>query len=258
MAMELRETQKAAPLFAGWQETLIWSALQKVMGKVYVDSLECPASAMVILGDFCFPAGKPERCFLMDGLGMGRKEFMIVVPQNQAWGELLEECMGEKAKKVTRYAIKKEGDIFDREKLQGIVDGLPEGYRLQMIDEDLFKRCGEMDWCRDWVRQYESYALYQKHGLGAVILKEGEPVSGAASYSGFQGGIEIEIITRTDYRRKGLASICGAKLILECLKRGWYPSWDAQNLWSASLAEKLGYHFDCDYAAYEVIQEEST
>lgn len=255
MVMELKETKEAAPLFGNWQETLIWSSIQGIMGKIYVDSLEKPASAMAILGDFCFPAGKPEKGFLLDGLKKGRQEFMIVVPQSQAWGDLIETCLGEKAKPVTRYAIKKEGDIFDRGKLQAIVDTLPEGYRLQMIDEELFLYCGRINWCRDWVRQYENYDLYQKHGLGAVILKDGEPVSGASSYSGYMGGIEIEIVTREDYRRKGLASICGAKLILECLKRGWYPSWDAQNLWSVSLAEKLGYHFDYKYAAYEVVQK---
>ena len=41
-------------------------------------------------------------------------------------------------------------------------------------------------------------------------------------------------------------------LILECLERGWYPSWDAQNKESVALAEKLGYHFDYEYVAYEV------
>ena len=67
-----------------------------------------------------------------------------------------------------------------------------------------------------------------------------------------QEGIEIEIDTREDHRRKGLAYACGAKLILECLKRGLYPSWDAQNKWSVALAEKLGYHFDHEYTAYEI------
>ncbi len=94
--------------------------------------------------------------------------------------------------------------------------------------------------------------MYQKYGLGAVLLKDGEPVSGASSYSSYQGGIEVQIITREDQRRKGLASICAAKLILECLKRNWYPSWDAKNKWSVVLSEKLGYHFDREYAAYEV------
>ena len=48
-----------------------------------------------------------------------------------------------------------------------------------------------------------------------------------------------------------MAYICGAKLILECLDRGWYPSWDAQNLWSVALAQKLGYRFDHEYVVYE-------
>ncbi len=63
----------------------------------------------------------------------------------------------------------------------------------------------------------------------------------------------IEIDTRDDHRRKGLAYACGARLILECLEKGLYPSWDAQNKWSVALAQKLGYHFSHEYIAYEVI-----
>ena len=44
-----------------------------------------------------------------------------MVPQNASWAELLEKCYGDKAKKVTRYAIKKEMDIFDVERT---VDGI--------------------------------------------------------------------------------------------------------------------------------------
>ena len=94
--------------------------------------------------------------------------------------------------------------------------------------------------------------IVRKYGLGAAILKDGELVSGASSYTSYRGGIEIQIDTREDYRRQGLAYICGAKLILECLERGWYPSWDAQNPGSAALAQKLGYHLDHEYTAYEV------
>lgn len=104
----------------------------------------------------------------------------------------------------------------------------------------------------DLVSQFDDYELYRKHGLGVVVEKDGEPVSGASSYSGYMGGIEIEIDTREDYRRRGLATVCGAKLILECLDRGWYPSWDAQNKWSVGLAEKLGYHFDREYEVFEI------
>ena len=68
----------------------------------------------------------------------------------------------------------------------------------------------------------------------------------------YNGGIEIEIATRKDYRRKGLATICGARIILECMDRNLYPSWDAQNKWSVALAEKLGYHYERTYPAFEI------
>ena len=121
-----------------------------------------------------------------------------------------------------------------------------------MIDQELFDWCKEKEWSRDFVSLYTDYNEYKRLGLGVVALFNGEPVSGASSYSSYEGGIEIEIDTRAEYRRKGLGTACGAKLILECLERGLYPSWDAQNLWSAALAEKLGYQLDHPYTAYEI------
>ncbi len=250
MVFELKETKKAAPLFEGWQETMIWSCLQKVMGSIYVDSPENPASAMALLGDFCFFAGKPDRRLVLYEPEHSRRDFLIMVPQDEKWARLIRECYGEQVRETVRYAIKKEPDVFDVERLRAAVDGLADGYMLRMMDEELFWRCKEVPWCKDWVALYGDYAMYREYGLGAVILKDGEPVSGASSYSGYTGGIEIEIDTREDCRGQGLAYVCGAKLILECLERGWYPSWDAQNMWSVGLARKLGYHFDREYTVF--------
>lgn len=254
-------------MFEGWQESMIWSCLGHIMGKLYADAMEAPSSAMIRLGDFCFFAGEPReelalywknRQERMVGetdpalLAAKNGSGLILVPKDQAWGEMIESCYGGRAKKVSRYAIKKEPGVFDQKKLKDAVAALPKGYVLKMIDEALFWRCKEISWCRDWVSQYETYGLYREYGLGVVAIKDGEPVSGASSYSSYPGGIEIEIDTRKDCRRKGLAYACGAKLILECLEKNWYPSWDAQNLWSVALAQKLGYHLDHEYAAYEV------
>lgn len=252
MVYEIQDTKRAAFLFAGWQETLIWSCLQKVMGHIYANDPDMPSAAMAKIADFCFFAGKADKELVMYKPENCTKDFMILVPQNQEWAELIVNCYGEKAKKTMRYAIKKEPDVFDIRKLQKAVETLPVEYTLKMIDRDLFYWCREKDWCNDWVAQYRDYEMYEKYGMGAVILKGNQPVSGASSYSGYQGGIEIQIDTKPEYRRQGLAFICGAKLILECLKRGWYPSWDAQNPWSAELAKKLGYHLDREYLAYEI------
>ena len=250
--MSEHNRNKAEALFDGWQETLIWSCLQNVMGHIYVNHSENPTAAMAILGDFSFFAGMPDKELIAYKPDWCSQDFMIMVPGNDEWAALIVECYQEKAKKVTRYAIKKEKDIFDNIYLQTVVDGLPDTYKVKMIDEQIFEQCKKISWCRDFVSQYDSYAFYQKYGLGAVILKGDEIVSGASSYSGYLGGIEIEIDTREDYRRRGLAFTAGAKLILECLNRDWYPSWDAQNKWSVALAEKLGYHYSHDYTAYEI------
>lgn len=142
--------------------------------------------------------------------------------------------------------------MWDLEKLERIAASLDEGYKLKLIDEAIFYESKKHQWTYDWTSQFPDYEGYQKHGLGVVILKDGKPVSGASSYSYYAKGIEIEIDTHANFRRRGLALICGARLILECERRGLYPSWDAQNPGSAALAEKLGYRHSHDYTVYEI------
>lgn len=243
---------KVEEIFGQWDETIIWSCLQKVMGEVYTNSPKEDA-AMAILGDFVFYAGKPDKKLLQFKPESCKQDFMIMVPQNDKWAELIETCYGKNAKKVSRYAIKKEKEVFDKQKLQQVVLQLPEEYQLKPLKEKEYVLCQQNKWSSDLVSQFKDYKTYQELGLGVVILKDGEIVSGASSYSRYRDGIEIEIDTRKDYRRKGLAYVCGAKLILECLERGLYPSWDAQNIWSVALAEKLGYHYSHEYTVYEVV-----
>lgn len=252
MVYKIEDTMKAEPLFCNWQETLIWSCLQKIMGNIYVDSLETPLSAMAIIGDFCFFAGLPNEELVLYKPNEFAQDFIIMVPQNDDWAQLIINAYGDKAKKCTRYAIKKEQNVFDKEKLQKAINSLATEYSLKMIDEDIYNMCRSNGWSMDLVSHFIDYETYKKLGIGAVILKDGILVSGASSYSRYQDGIEIEIDTKEEFRRKGLAYVCAAKLILECLDRKLYPSWDAQNKWSVALAEKLGYHYDHEYLAYEI------
>ena len=46
MIYELNDTTKAEKLFDGWEETLVYSCLQKVMGKIFVTDKKNPRSAM--------------------------------------------------------------------------------------------------------------------------------------------------------------------------------------------------------------------
>lgn len=252
MIYEITDTRKISALFEKWEETLIWSCLQGIMGKVYADSLNTPTSAMAIIGDFTFFAGKPNIELAAYKPDWCTQSFMIMVPQNECWKDIIIRFYGKKAKIVSRYAIKKEPHVFDKRRLERVVASLPEQYALSMIDEQLYQMCKAETWSADLVSQFSSYEKYHELGIGAVVCHNNRIVSGASSYSRYQDGIEIEIDTREEYRRKGLAYVCGAKLILECLKRNLYPSWDAHNKGSVALAEKLGYHYSHTYAAIEI------
>lgn len=252
MIYEVKGEQKTAALFGDWQETMVWSCVQGVMGHLYADSIQNPKSVMAVIGDFCFFAGAANQEMVSYKPDWCGQDFIIMTALSPEWFDDIEKVYGNRAKKVSRYAFKKEPEVFDREKLKIFAESIGEEYRLCMIDRDLFDYCGKQEWSRDFVSQFADYDEYQRTGLGVMALQKGEPVSGASSYSSYRGGIEIEIDTKSEYRRQGLAAACGARLILECLERGLYPSWDAQNLWSVALARKLGYHFDHEYTAYEI------
>lgn len=247
MIYEIDDTSKVKALFEGWEETLIYSCLQQVMGKIYVTDLENPKSAFAFVGCFGFFAGEPDRELVSNK----PEGFVIMVPQNAQWAALIEECF-EDAKKVTRYAIKKDTK-FDVDKLQKEIDKLPDGYELKKIDSEIYDKCLEKRETVDFVSAFDSKERYLQIGRGMVITKNDEIVSGASSYTRYNEGIEIEVDTVESERRKHLATVVCAALILDCLQDGLYPSWDAQNMNSVHLAEKLGYEFAHEYIAYEVI-----
>lgn len=246
MIYELKDTSKVEKLFEGWEETLIYSCLQKVMGKVFVTDTESPVSAMAFVGCFAFYAGEPDRELLInkpDG-------FVIMTPQDDRWSNLIEDSFPD-ARKITRYAIRKD-TVFDKDNLKKMASGLPQGYELRKIDSDIYDLCLKDPVTADFVSAFGSKEKYLELGHGMVILKDGKIVSGASSYTRYKEGIEIEVDTVESERRKGLATAALSALILNCLEEGLYPSWDAHDMNSVQLSRRFGYEFDHEYTAYEV------
>lgn len=252
MVYELYDTAKVESIFAGWEETLIYSCVQNVMGKIYVTDIDNPKSACAFVGCFTFYAGEPDKELIKNK----PEGFIIMVPQNKAWANMIEKCFPT-AKRVIRYAIKKDTK-FDTIKLQNMVGQLPEGYKLKRIDSDIYDKCLLNPVTADFVSAFGSKERYLEYGRGMVIMKDDVIVAGASSYTRYKEGIEIEVDTVESERRKHLATTVCAALILECLKENLYPSWDAQNMNSVHLAEKLGYEYAHEYVAYEVSSESRT
>ena len=81
MIYEQTDTSKAKYIFDGWKETMIYSCLQKVMGKIFVTDPDSPVSAMAYIGCFAFYAGVPDKVLVK----AKPKEFVIMTPQNKEW-----------------------------------------------------------------------------------------------------------------------------------------------------------------------------
>lgn len=236
--------EKIAPLFSGWDETLIWSVLEGHMGRAIVDSEENPVSAQLAIGDICFFGGTPSETLA------AKAAAEELVPQNEGWEQAIERAWGDGVSRRLRYAIKKEPDVFRRDTLQYYVDSLPKEYELRLFDESICAQTFAESWSRDFCSCFQNSEDFLRRGFGIAVLHDGALVSGASSYTIYRGGIEIEIDTKPEYRQRGLATACGARLILEALNRYLYPSWDAFDLRSVALAEKLGYHLSHPYTMY--------
>ena len=252
MVVRLEDTTKVRALFDGWKETLIDACLQKVMGTVYVTDLREPRAALCYVGCFGFFAGEPDAELARFDPG----GFSILTPQNERWAALIEAVRPD-AEKLTRYAIKKDTQ-FDADRLRRYLRLLPEGYELREIDGALYGQCLAHPVTRDFVSVFGSKERFLRDGRGVVILKDGQIVSGASSYVRSLETVELEVETLEPERRRGLALAACSALILRCLGEGLYPSWDAANMASVCLAEKLGYELDHPYTAYAVSAHKRT
>lgn len=252
MVVEVKDTSIVEYLYKDWTETCVKSCLQGLMGKVYALDMAKPDCAVCYLGDYAFYAGNvSEELVMYKPPHKMDSKSIIMVADSSEWEECIVKCYGDKANLKIRYAIKKE-TVFDADKIRNIKNALMSNYTIKQIDEDIYNYCRENEWCYDFVSNYDTYEEYKNHGLGFVVLYDGIPVAGSSSYSHYNYGIEIEVITREDHRRKGFASCAVAALILECIDRNLYPSWDAANLNSVGLSQKFGYVFDREYNSYKV------
>lgn len=247
--------KRVAPMFDGIGDTSVLSCLQGLMGEVWADDEQAPSCARLFIGAFSFIGGDSgaQQAHELAAMPMRNKGINIFIPQNAGWQSVIEKVWGGKAAIKTRYATSKTQNNFDIEYLRGVSERLPDKIEIKPIGHALFERCVAAGWSKDLVGNFANADDFISHALGFVCLYDGEVVAGASSFSYYTGGIEIELDTREDFRRRGLAKAVAAKLILTCLERGLYPAWDAAHKTSLAIAESLGYVFESEYTAYEIM-----
>lgn len=242
---------QAAALFEGRTETTVRAFLHRGMGRAFADvQARC---AQIVVGDLC--------CFAGDADAPGAEELaghvpadhpsptLLMVPHDARWDARIEAACGARASRITRWRL--HADALRESTLRPLAVP-PAGYRLRRFDGALYREALKAEWSRDFAALYRDEEDYLARGIGVAALLGNELVAGASSYFSYDGGIEIQIQTREDHQRRGLARCCGAALCLLCLERGLEPDWDAANLESRRVALRLGYRDGGAYEAWEV------
>ncbi|MBM6649331.1 GNAT family N-acetyltransferase [Bacillus sp. RIT 809] len=243
--------KKLVSMFEDFNNVVLLSYLQGHMGIAWVNNLENPTVAQITVGIFTFYAGDPN-AKETEELLRNIPERILVIVNSDEWKKRLETFHEIKIDKFLRYKFKRNPELFNHTKLQSFISALPKGYELRKIDEHIANNPSLHKVSEDFISQFRSIDDYVNQGIGYCILYNGEVVCGASSYSIYDDGIEIEVATDPNHRKKGLATVVSAALILDCLENVKYPNWDAANSTSAKLAEKLGYVFDKAYDTYFV------
>jgi len=245
-----------APICGESKEVLVRGAVDGTVGRVWVPKLENSSYCLIVVGDFVYLMGLPPK-------GHGAMDLKtqiykmitsksLIYPQNERWAEWIEDQFLGQTRMVSRYALKKDEHHFDVEQLKQFVNQIPKGIKMKRIDDRLYQQVMKEEWSRDLCANFEDVKHFHASGFGYVAVKGREIVAGCSAYGASEGMMEIEVDTRKDYRRQGLALACSAAFLLECLERNIIPNWDAANLKSVGLAEKLGYIYDQEYQVYQI------
>jgi GNAT superfamily N-acetyltransferase len=228
-----------APLFQNcrYDRVLIDSVLEGLFGSAFADSAGRPTVARLDSGAFTLLAGNPRADAAQALLRLAPIDY--VTPQNDPWRRLLREEFGDRisALPFTDFSPA----ALDPVRLEKLIATLPPAFELGKIDGPLAERLPADTGNAYFFENYASVDDFLGRGAGYVILYGGSVVSAAAAMAQSSRAIDVEIETVPDFRKRGLGTVVGAKLVSHCLARGIEPRWLAANAASERLALKLGY-----------------
>ena len=223
-------------------------------GEAFVDNLEDPKAFKIQILPFCYFAGDFGGKAAVEMIRQFRPYHLLMAYPDEVI-DIARECFGNRLIKFPRYSFS--SDSICAERINTFLDSSPHRSRIVPLDSEILSQvAGQPDHFLD-ILVFESAEDFLKRGFG-YALTHGNTLAGVA-YSSLvsNAAIEVSVYVEPDYRRKGIATALGCALIRECLSRNIDPHWDAANVESCTLAEKLGYTAIGIYDAYYVCPEKA-
>ncbi|MFW9903498.1 MAG: GNAT family N-acetyltransferase [Candidatus Thorarchaeota archaeon] len=136
---------------------------------------------------------------------------------------------------------------------------IPEEYEIKQINNTLkFEKYEFEDDVKDWVGTGLDSTI--KRGFGACMLHNGKVITWSNADCASGDRCEIGIFTSEKYRRKGFASITAAAAVEFSFKAGFHTvGWHCEddNYGSIAVAQKVGFNKKIDYIMYSCMFDEA-
>lgn len=224
--------------------------LEGTAGRVMVDDAENPTAFRLEQGSFWYYAG--------DATGAAAKQLMkemppytFLMPSPPEWIELAKSIFGRNLTQNQRFSFS--GDDLSKPHLVSILELSRFAGELQRIDAAMAQKfIDEKVYLFD-IPGFRSATDFYERGLGYCLFIHDRVVAGAYSAQACSKGIEVSIYVEDRHRQRGIATALAARLVLDCLQRGWIADWDAANPESCKLAQKLGYRLTGEYTGYFLV-----
>jgi len=214
---------------------------------ITVDNASDPQTVQIRQGPFVIFAGDPGNDTahsLIEELPPG----CYIMPVPDEWITLARKIHGERLLKTNRYSCS--GINLDLSRLADLAGGHPELPSPQRIDYPASELMMDDELHCHHFGNFLSIEHFLDTGFGYCIREHDRVIAACTSSLVSSQGVEVSITTRPDDRRKGVATLVAAWFLMHCLKNNLYPHWDAGNMISVNLAQKLGYQYIDFYDVY--------
>ncbi len=222
-------------------------AIEGQMGKTYVDNADKPRAFKIEVGPFCYFAGNAKSELINKVIADFQPGFLLM-PSADDWVLSAKKIHGDRLIPFERFSFS--SDNLSIEHLDNLLQSVPLKSDIVHIDaENASQILSDFSEFAD-ISDFDSIDDFAARGVGFCMIDNGRVIGIAYSSLVCSKGIEVSIFVLPDYRRKGAATALACNLLKYCLENGLDPHWDAANIESCKLAEKLGYVFAETYEAY--------
>jgi GNAT superfamily N-acetyltransferase len=220
--------------------------LEGQMGQAFTDDLQEPTIFKIQVGPFFYCAGdsaSPGGQAILGNIA----PYTLFMPSSPGWIEAAKAMYGKRLVGFDRHSFSSEQ--VSVEDLDHLCQESALGDAVRQMDLSFVANLWRHDHFID-LSDFDSAEDFMQRGIGFYLEKHGRVAGAAYSSLVCSRGIEVSLFVLEEYRRQGIATVLSACLVKYCLENNAEANWDAANLESCRLAEKLGFVQTGTYQAY--------